>query len=164
MSKTLDILKSIKGPIKESEFLDLNNKYFNSVKRGMGEKESKDNLDCIAGLAFKDLSESFKLIEEDYPKVNVFVELDEKAEGIWKQYQDMQSEMNHLERTKKYLKIKKDFSEYLISAEKKHAHSLVVDDSNIGYISRGELSNYYDTETGFKRSKAGEGTLIPDLD
>lgn len=164
ISKTLDILRKTNGPIKESDFLDLNNRYFKAVKRGMGEIDSKESLDCIAGLAFKDLNEKFKLIEEDYPKVNVFVELDEKAEGIWKQYRDMQSEKNHLERTKKYLKIKKDFSEYLISVEKKYAHSLVVDDSNIGYISKAELGNYYDMETGFKRSKAGEGTIIPDLD
>jgi CRISPR-associated endonuclease/helicase Cas3 len=162
--KTLDILKPIKGPIKESDFLDINNKYFKAVKRGMGEKDSKDSLDCIAGLAFRDLSENFKLIEEDYPKVDVFVELDDKAEEIWKQYQDMQSEKNHLERTKKYLKIKKDFSEYLISADKKYAHSLVGDDSGIGYISRAEIPNYYDEETGFRRDRAGTGSLIPDLD
>jgi CRISPR-associated endonuclease/helicase Cas3 len=163
ISATLDILQPIKGPIKESEFLDLNNKYFKAVKRGMGEKDSKDNLDCIAGLAFKDLNENFKLIEEDYPKVDVFVELDDRAEEIWKQYQDMQSEKNQLERTKKYLKIKKDFSEYLISADEKYAHSLVGDDSGIGYISRAEIPNYYDEETGFMRARAGEGAFIPDL-
>lgn len=160
---TLDILQPIKGPIKESEFLDLNNKYFKAVKRGMGEKDSKENLDCIAGLAFKDLNENFKLIEEDYPKIDVFVELDERAEEIWKQYQDMQSETNHLERTKKYLKIKKDFSEYLISADEKYAHSLVGDDSGIGYISRATIRNYYDEETGFMRARAGGGAFIPDL-
>lgn len=160
ISKTLDILKPIKEPIKESEFLELNNKYFRAVKRGMGEKDSKDNLDCIAGLAFKDLSENFKLIEEDYPKVDVFVELDGRAKEIWIQYRDLQSEKNHLERTKKYLKIKKDFSEYLISAPEKFAHSLVVEGSDIGYISIDELSNYYDMETGFKRAGAGEGSMI----
>lgn len=160
MSKTLDILNPIKGSIKESEFLDLNNKYFKAVKRGMGEKESKDNLDCIAGLAFKDLSKNFKLIEEDYPRVDVFVELDDTAAEIWKQYRELQSEKNHLERTKKYLKIKRAFSEYLISAPEKYAHSLVAENSDIGYISINELPNYYDKETGFKRAGAGEGSMI----
>lgn len=160
ISKTLDILKPIKGPIKESEFLDLNNKYFKAVKRGMGEAESRENLDCIAGLAFKDLSEKFKLIEEDYPRVDVFVEADDRAAEIWKQYQELQEEKNHLERTKKYLKMKRDFSEYLISAPDKFAHSLIVENSDIGYISRDELPNYYDIETGFKRAGAGEGAII----
>ena len=160
ISKTLDILKPIKGPIKESEFLDLNNKYFKAVKRGMGEIDSKESLECIAGLAFKDLSEKFKLIEEDYPKVDVFVEIDDHAKEIWRQYRDLQTEKNNLERTKKYLKMKKDFSEYLISAPDKFAHSLIVEGSDIGYISNAELPNYYDAETGFKRAGAGEGSMI----
>jgi len=126
----------------------------------MGDKDSRDNLGYIAGLAFKDLSTNFKLIEEDYPKVNVFVEIDKEAAEIWRQYQEMQSEKNHIERSKKYLKIKKDFSEYMISVPEKFGHSLIVDGSNIGYISRDELPNYYDMETGFKRDTAGEGSMI----
>jgi CRISPR-associated endonuclease/helicase Cas3 len=160
ISKTLDILKPIEGTINESEFLDLNDKYFKAVKRGMGDKESKDSLECIAGLAFKDLSESFKLIEEDYPRVNVFIEQDGDAVEIWKRYKEMQSENDHLERSKKYLKIKKQLSEYIISVPERSGHSLIVDGSNIGYISMHELPNYYDMETGFKREKAGEGSLI----
>ncbi|HPY71998.1 MAG TPA: CRISPR-associated helicase Cas3', partial [Methanothrix sp.] len=150
ISKTLDILKPIEGTINESEFLDLNDKYFKAVKRGMGDKESKDSLECIAGLAFKDLSESFKLIEEDYPRVNVFIEQDGDAVEIWKRYKEMQSENDHLERSKKYLKIKKQLSEYIISVPERSGHSLIVDGSNIGYISMHELPNYYDMETGFK--------------
>lgn len=160
MSKTLDILKPIKEPIKESEFLDLNNRYFKAVKRGMGDQDSKDNLGYIAGLAFKDLSKNFKLIEEDYPRVDVFVEINNEAAEIWRQYRDLQSEKNHIERSKKYLEIKKDFSEYVISAPEKFAHSLVVENSDIGYISMHELSNYYDEETGFNRERAGEGSMI----
>ncbi len=160
MSKTFDILKPIKEPIEESEFLELNNRYFRAVKRGMGEKDSKENLDCIAGLAFKDLSENFKLIENDYPKVNVFVEVDETAAEIWKKYQDYRMEKNLKERIRKKLEIRKDFSEHVISAPEKYAHSLVGEDSEVGYISNAELPNYYDTETGFKRAGAGEGSMI----
>ncbi|KUK43597.1 MAG: Crispr-associated helicase Cas3 [Methanothrix harundinacea] len=160
ISNTLDILKPIKEPIKESEFLDLNNRYFKAVKRGMGDQDSKDNLDYIAGLAFKDLSKNFKLIEEDYPRVDVFVEINKEAAEIWRQYQDLQSEKDHIERTKRYLKIKKEFSEYVISVPEKFARSLVVENGDIGYISIHELANYYDGETGFKREKAGEGSLI----
>ena len=160
IDKTLEILEPIKRPIKESEFLELNNRYFKAVKRGMGEKDSKDSLDCITGLAFKDLSKKFKLIEDDFPKVNIFVELDETAEKIWKQYHDLRHEKNNLERTKRYLKIKKCFSDYLISAPKNFAGPVMMDDSNIGHISRVELDNYYDKMTGFKRSGAGEGSLF----
>ncbi|OPY53853.1 MAG: CRISPR-associated nuclease/helicase Cas3 [Methanosaeta sp. PtaU1.Bin060] len=160
VDKTLEILGPIKEPIKESKFLELNNMYFRAIKRGMSDKDSKDSLDCITGLAFKDLSEKFKLIEDDIPAVNVFVELDETAEKIWKKYQEFRNEKDNLERTKKYLKIRKCFSDYLISAPKKFAGLLVTDDSNIGYISRAELSNFYDEKTGFKMSGAGGGSII----
>ncbi|MDD1763012.1 MAG: CRISPR-associated helicase/endonuclease Cas3, partial [Methanothrix sp.] len=146
--------------IKESEFLDLNNKYFKAVKRGMSEADSKESRECISGLAFKELSENFRLIEEDYPKVDVFVEVDDRAKGIWNQFRDLQMEKNHLERTKKYLKIKKDFSEYVISAPDKYAHDLIMEKFRMGYISSDELPNYYDLETGFMRAGAGSGSMI----
>ncbi len=159
ISKTLDILPK-KGSIKESEFLELNKRYFRAVKRGMGDADSKEIMECIAALAFKDLSAKFKLIEDDYPRVDVFVELDERSEEIWSQFRDLQKEKNHLERTKKYLKIKKDFSEYVISAPDKYAHNLIMEDLGMGYISRDELPNYYDDETGFMRAGAGSGSMI----
>jgi CRISPR-associated endonuclease/helicase Cas3 len=160
INKTLEMLKPAREPLKESEFLALNNRYFKAVKRGMSDRESRDALDCIASLSFRDLREKFKLIEEDYPRVDVFVELDSKAAEIWGQYQEIQSEKNHLERSRRYLEIKKDFSEYLISVPEKHGHSLIVDGSNIGYISFEELPNYYEKDTGFKREGAGEGSMI----
>ena len=58
------------------------------------------------------------------------------------------------------MKIKKDFSEYVISAPDKFAHSLIYEDSEMGYVSNAELDNYYDMETGFKRATAGEGSMI----
>jgi len=126
----------------------------------MGDEKSKENLACLSQLSFQDLSKNFKLIEEDYPKVNVFVELDQKAAEIWEKYQDLRMEKNLKERIRKKLEIRKDFSEYLISAPEKSAHNLVVEIGDIGYISMHELPNYYDMETGFKRDKASEGSLI----
>jgi CRISPR-associated endonuclease/helicase Cas3 len=160
MGKTLDTLKNINDPIKESDFLELNNKYFKAVKMGMGDDKSKENLACLAQLSFRDLSKKFKLIEEDYPKVNVFVELDETAVEIWKKYQDMRMEKDLKERIRKKLEIRKEFSEYVISAPEKFAHSLIIEDSEFGYISNAELPNYYDMETGFMRAGAGEGSMI----
>lgn len=160
MSKTLDILKPIKGSIRESAILELNNKYFKAVKMGMGDEKSKENLACLSQLSFQDLSKKFKLIEEDYPKVNVFVELDKTAAEVWAKYQDLRMEKDIKERIRKKLEIRKDFSEYVISAPEKYAHNLVTEDSEMGYISRDELPNYYDLETGFMRAGAGEGSMI----
>ena len=48
----------------------------------MGDEKSKENLACLFAVAFQDLSKKFKLIEEDYPKVNVFVELDKSCRNL----------------------------------------------------------------------------------
>jgi CRISPR-associated endonuclease/helicase Cas3 len=160
ISKTLDILKPIKGSIRESAILELNNKYFKAAKSGMGDEKSNESLACLSQLSFQDLSKKFKLIEDDYPKVNVFVELDKNAAGIWMKYQDFRMEKDPKERIRKKLEIRKDFSEYVISAPEKYAHSLIGEDSEVGYISNAELPNYYDMETGFKRAEAGEGSMI----
>jgi uncharacterized protein YggL (DUF469 family) len=64
------------------------------------------------------------------------------------------------ERIRKKLVIRKEFSEYVISAPEKYAHNLVAEDSDMGYISRDELPNYYDLETGFMRAGAGGGSMI----
>lgn len=160
IGKTIDILRPISGSIKESEFLDLNNKYFKAVKKGMGDDESRENLSYLAQLSFQDLSKRFKLIEEDYPRVEVFIELDEHAADIWRSYLDMRMEKDLKEKIRKKMLIKKEFSEYVISAPQKFAHSLIYEDSEVGYISNAELDNYYDMETGFKRAGAGEGSMI----
>jgi CRISPR-associated endonuclease/helicase Cas3 len=72
----------------------------------------------------------------------------------------LQNEKDHLERTKKYLQIKKDFNEYIISVPEKYGHSLIFEDLNMGYISKDEIRNYYDNETGFMRAGAGMGSMI----
>lgn len=160
IGKTLDILRPINGPIKESEFLDLNNKYFKAVKKGMGDEKSRESLSYLAQLSFQDLSKKFKLIEEDYPRVDVFIEVDEQAADIWRRYLDIRMERDLKEKIRKKMKIRKDFNEYVISAPEKFAHSLIYEDSEIGYISKAELANYYDMETGFMRAGAGEGSMI----
>ena len=62
-----------------------------------------------------------------------------------------------------FLKIKKNFYDYVISVPYNYAADFVTEDKGIGHISLEEIkqNNYYDQETGFKRQeKSGGGTLI----
>ncbi|HEC56531.1 MAG TPA: CRISPR-associated helicase Cas3' [Candidatus Syntrophoarchaeum butanivorans] len=163
VSKTLDLLQSHEGIISEVEFLDLNRKYFKKVREGMSDNESNKNLDCLVRLAFKDLNKDFKLIKEDYSKVDVFVELDENAKRIWQKYQEVREEYNLFERRKRFLAIKKDFYDYVISVPKKYANQVGFDEkTGIGYISKVEIDQGigYDPETGFKRENTGGSVMI----
>jgi len=158
ISKTKEVFKEIdKEEIEEREFLKLNENYFEKVNIGKSGDESNSILEKVEKLKFSGLSD-FKLIEKDYPEVDVFIELDDNAKRIWQKYKEIKSTDDLRERKKRFLGIKKDFYEYVISIDKKYAKGFK--DGEIGCVSQKELKNYYDLDTGFKRDDAGDGTLI----
>lgn len=163
ISKTREVFKEIgKNEIEENDFLKLNENYFGKVNIGKSEDESNSILEKVEELKFNELSD-FKLIEKDYPEVDVFIELDDNAkEKVWKKYCRIK-ELPPLERKKEFLKIKKDFYDYVISVPEKYKNQVGFDEkTGIGYISKSEIDQGigYDPETGFKRDDAGKGTLI----
>lgn len=161
ISKTKEVLKEIdKNKIEESEFLKLNENYFKKVNIGKSDDESNSILEKVEGLKFNELSD-FKLIEKDYPEVDVFIEADDNAKGIWQKYQEIKSIKDVMERKKKFLGIRKHFYEYVISVPEKFKNVVGFDERlGIGHISQSTLQNDYDMETGFKGGSAGCGTLI----
>jgi len=156
VSKTQAVLAG-KGIIRESQFIDLNNDYFKMVKDMQGDEQTNEILTCVKHLKFSQLQEKFHLIRDDYPKVDLFVEIDEPSHAIWNKYLAIQ-EMTGLDRKTAFLSIKKEFYDYVISVPKTKAGRLVNDDINIGHISQEELKIWYDPETGFTPNDGG--TLI----
>jgi len=154
-SKTETVLKD-ENEISESKFLKLNENYFEKVNTGKQDDESNSILEKVEELKFEDLSK-FKLIEKNYPEIDVFIELDDIAKRKWREYHEIQN-LPPLERKKEFLRIKKQFYEYIISVPKSYAVGF--EEGIINHVSRDELPNYYDAETGFKRETAGEGSLI----
>jgi len=66
-------------------------------------------------------------------------------------------------RKNEFLKIKKNFYDYVISVPYSYAADFITEDKGIGHISLEEIkqNNYYDLETGFKRGEGSVGgTLI----
>lgn len=159
IAKTIDILRSCGGCIEEREILELNSRYFRALRSSMSDETSRRCMSMISGLAFGDLGEKFKLIEEDEPRVDVFVETDERAADIWQTYRDLRSERNLWERRRRYLRMRNTLSDYMISLPKRISADLVME-QGIGYISIDELPHYYDRETGFRLDGAGEGSMI----
>lgn len=164
IDKTIEVLKGKEGVISESQFLDLNNQYYKKVKSGMSDDSSEKNLTYLYRLCFKKLNEEVKLIDNDVPEVDVFIELDERAKEVWHDYQDARLEKDLNAKREKTLKIKKELYDYVISVPKRHASTLINETREIAYISEIELESYYDNETGFRRGNAGTGSVIPDLD
>ena len=91
------------------------------------------------------------------------IELDDKAKEIWRKYIEVKNnneKLSFFERKEEFLKIKKQFYDYVISVDKKYAGGLLDEEYRIGYVSHDELKSYYDPDTGLKRENAGSGSLI----
>jgi CRISPR-associated endonuclease/helicase Cas3 len=153
----------------EKEFLDLINNYFKDAKAKSAVEIKL--LKSLYELYFDDIPDSdkripiseFKLIENEYYKTDVFVELDLKSQETYKKYQEIKIIKNSFERKNEFLKIKKDFYDYVISVPYQYAGDFVTKDESIDHISLEEIkqNNCYDLETGFKREKqSGGGMLI----
>lgn len=163
ISKTKDVLdKARKKQIEEKDFLSLNNSYFDRVNQGKADDEAKEILEEVKKLNFGELNK-FKLIQDTYKKIDIFVETDEKGREIYQKYKDLSLMKDLFKRKNEFLKIKKDFYDYVISVPYNYAADFVTEDKDIGHISLEEIkqNNYYDPETGFKREEQSVGgTLI----
>ena len=162
IDKTYQVLKSF-SKINEPLFLEITNEYYMKVKDAMSNDESEKMVSYLFDLKFESLQKNFRLIKQDYEKVDVFIELDDDAKRIWQIYQGIQEENNLFERRKLFLEIKKKFYDYVISVPEKFKNQVGFDEKmGIGRISKIEIDqgNGYDPETGFKRDTPGSGTLI----
>jgi len=72
----------------------------------------------IRYLKFSDLHDSFHLIENDYVKMDVFVECDDTARILWQRFVENKSKPLP-ERRNDFLKIKRQFLDHVISVPKK---------------------------------------------
>ena len=112
ISKTKDVFKEMdKNEIDESEFLKLNENYFEKVNIGKSEDVSNSILEKVEELKFNDLSD-FKLIEKGYPEVDVFIELDEIYVSDFKITTDKKIKLNEIKN--KILSVTIDKNDILI--------------------------------------------------
>ena len=147
---TKDIIGS-EREFEEREFNPLLQKYFECISKRGSERESRKKIEEIKGLKFSSISE-FKLMEEDYWKADVFVEIDEEAKQIWSKYEEIMKKEDRFERRREFLKMKKRFYDYVISVDAKKIGAIVTENVskyNIGYVSLDDLERKYDLEMGF---------------
>jgi len=144
---------STKDEIKESDFLDLIDHYYKETKEKKTQDVSRNLLEAITKLRYDSEDDTtcisdFKLIEEDYPKVDVFIEVNEEAGEVWRKFMDLRSIGDLFLRKKTFDAIKAEFYQYVISIpmNTKNMPQMV---GEIGYVKQSILNDYYDRETGF---------------
>jgi len=143
--------------IEESKFLELINGYYSEASNK--KVQNADITNAIKNLIYDspdsqiiDIA-SFKLIDNDIPKKDCFVEIDEKAAELWIKYNELKNIKNIFDRRKEFDKIKSEFYQYVISIpdtklQKNLPPRLRLND--FFYISYSQLKEHYDLETGFK--------------
>ncbi len=152
----LDITRKIlttHNEIKESELLDIIDIFYTETSKKKSQDISKRLLEAIVKLRYDSEDEeisigNFKLIEEDYLKKDVFIEIDEDAKKIWQKYLDLKSMYDLFDRKKMFDSIKADFYQYVISIPT-NVENMPPEIGEIGYVKQSSLVDYYDRETGF---------------
>jgi CRISPR-associated endonuclease/helicase Cas3 len=146
--------------ISESDFLCMNNLYFEYLLDAVSRDESKKILKNFCKLGLESASKNFKLIDDGFPETDVFVEADSEACVIWKKFIEMKSIKDRFERLEKFYEIKADFLNYVISVPAKHREYVGYDaETGMGYISYNEINqgNLYDLDTGYKPPQKDAG-------
>jgi CRISPR-associated endonuclease/helicase Cas3 len=90
----------------------------------------------------------FVLIEEDYYKQDVFVEIDKEAKKIWKEFLQILHIKDIFERKQAFDDLKAKFYQYVISVPIKNNTPNI--ENGFYYVPYSNLEYYYDLETGFK--------------
>lgn len=152
----IDITKKIlsnRNEIKENEFLSLIENYYKETKEKKAQDISRELLEAITKLRYdreddKAAISKFKLIEESYKKMDVFIEFDNNAKETWDNYIKVGKMSNLFERKKEFDKIKAGFYQYVISIST-NVENIPPMFGNIGYVKNSILSGYYDKDIGF---------------
>lgn len=131
--------------ISEIEMRSLVKLYCVEVGRKMSDRDSRDQIEYLESLQFSGIRNKFKLIENDYPKTDVFVPIDDLAMSTWKNYVNIRQEKDPIERWKKMLGIRNRFYNYVVSVNKK-----ITGEADEPVINAEERSIKYDNEVGVK--------------
>lgn len=149
VNATLDVINS-NYFISEKEFnLFAIPNYYSFLKERGSQDNSSDIISYMEKLKFYDLKKDFKLINNSYEKIDVFVEVDEHAKAIWERYQAIMENENRFERKSLFLDIKSDFYKYIVSVDLKKLGKTLNENEWLEYIPYDDFERKYNLETGF---------------
>jgi len=148
--------------IRECDFYEITNRYFKEVKPKINDDVSKYIWEAMLELRFYEkyppqrdshniqVSE-FQLISGKGEYADIFVELDEQAQAIWKWYcEKVHNERDFLKRRHNYLSIRRKFRSYIISVRVNKETILPAEVCGLRYIPQNQLNDFYSMNTGFR--------------
>lgn len=153
----LDMTRRIlqkKDVIEEKDFLELIESYYSQMQDKKSSDRSRELLCAVYSMKYTSVDETpcisdFKLIDEDYPKLDVFIELNDEAAEIWRDYIRIKEIKDIIKRRLEFNKIKSDFYKYIVSIPM-NVQNLPPEVAGFRYVNGNSLQDYYDEVTGFK--------------
>jgi len=128
------------------------NAYYESIQNRMSNDTYTTLKNYIENLAFQDIQEKFKLIDE-IPSVLIFVEKNDEASNLLIQYSEIIKNFSGYERKNEFLKIKNNFYEYILSvySNSNNLNALANFESinNFFILSKDKIDSFYNKEFGF---------------
>ncbi|MEM0134941.1 MAG: hypothetical protein QXU18_06910, partial [Thermoplasmatales archaeon] len=159
----VETLSKFKDGIHEREYPKLIKKYFERIceLNSCGEPiQNNKLLNSMAQLDFEgDVGpSSFSVLDDGRPLIDLYVVKDDEDEMLLDWYKrEILKEMNPINRRRKYFEKKTDFRMRIISVDISYARTLgaqaVCSNSELFYLSRELSKEFYNSETGLKRTE-----------
>lgn len=151
IDKTKD---SFTGWSSEGDVRALVHAYYKKTREGMSHEASEKILSGLSRrLKYEEL-DNFVIIEEQ-PSASVFIEFNQDAAQIWKEYEKIrESNESGLQKKVRFLKMRDRFYSFVINISQKYA-SGIPEENGFLHVDKSELIIYYDPNTGFIRDQSG---------
>ncbi|WP_323735836.1 CRISPR-associated helicase Cas3' [Methanosphaera sp. ISO3-F5] len=145
---TYELIKDLET-ISEKDFGTIIDKYYDKILEKISKDSSKDIIKKLSKLEISNITNEFKLIEENVEKQDVFIDLNDYSHEIWNKYTEIySSETSVIEKRYEFKKIKSEFRKYIISIDVKKLGTTPIE-YNIGHIDRQDIERKYDEQIGF---------------
>ncbi|RJS49028.1 MAG: hypothetical protein CIT03_04585 [Methanobacterium sp.] len=134
--------------------------YYNFILERGTQAQSKKLIESIEKLNFSEFKALFKLIKGSYPKLDVFIEVDENAKIVWNNFRQISEIEDRFRKKEEFAKIKSTFYSYVVSVDPKKLGNILIENEWLGYLDNGSLERKYDLETGFVVHDEEEAFII----
>ena len=145
---TYELVKNL-DIISEKDFNLIIGEYYRKISEKISNDKSKDILKLLSKLEISNITNEFRLIEENVEKQDVFIDINEESHEIWHRFNEIyDSELTKMEKKREFKKIKSLFRKYIISVDVKKLGTTVIE-NYVGYIDPSDVNFKYDSQKGF---------------
>jgi CRISPR-associated endonuclease/helicase Cas3 len=152
------ILKKRDAIIPEADLYEINRAYAKAVRDKVAANSDVSNtlIKAMERLNLETVNDNFKLIDDNYPKYDVFIPYCDNAKAAWAKYIAACKVADDFDRKRAIKKIKPDLLQYVTRFPKNQYNPSKEEDKDKPIIKEDLWEHYYDLEFGFIPKKENE--------